>query len=111
MFQALFTQPAINRTTLSILAIYLGMNYNQFIKDLDDEQLRLCIETDQQEGHRLGVTNTPTLFVGGQQFHGKLTQSRLTSIIRSHLSRSNRSILSKVDSASGTICWGKGEWG
>lgn len=111
MFQALFTQPTINRTTLSILAIYLGMNYNQFSKDLDDEQVRLRVEADQQEGHRLGVTKTPTLFVGGQQFHGKLTQARLSSVIRSHLSRSTRPILSKVDAASGTICWGKGEWG
>ncbi|GAB3768572.1 hypothetical protein GCM10028818_03230 [Spirosoma horti] len=75
------------------------------------EPLRLRIEADQQEGHRLGVTKTPTLFVGGQQFHGKLTQSRLLSIIGSHLSHSKRPILSKVDAASGTIYWGKGEWG
>ncbi|WP_020603193.1 DsbA family protein [Spirosoma spitsbergense] len=111
MFQALFTQLIINRTTLSILAIQLGMNYNQFIDDLDDEQLLLRIEDDQQEGHRLGVTKTPTFFVGGQQFHGKLTHSRLSSIIRSHMNRCTRPILSKVDTASGTIYWGKGEYG
>ncbi len=111
MFQALFTQPTINRTTLSNLANCLGLNHSQFSKDIDDEQLRLCIEADQQEGHRLGVTKTPTLFVGGQQFHGKLTESRLSSIVRSHLNRSTRPILSKVDAASGTIYWGKGEWG
>ncbi|WP_020604586.1 DsbA family protein [Spirosoma spitsbergense] len=111
MFQALFTQPTINRTTLSILAVYLGMNHNQFLDDLDDEHLQLRIETDQQEGHRLGVIKTPTLFVGGQQFHGKLTQSSLSSIIRSQLSRNRQPILSKVDSESGTIYWGKSEWG
>lgn len=111
MFEALFTQPTISRTTLSILALYLGMNYNQFIEDLDDEQLRLPIEADLREGYRLGVTKTPTLFVGGQQFHGKLTHSRLIPIVRSHLSRSIRPILSKVDAASGTIYWGRGEWG
>jgi protein-disulfide isomerase len=109
MFQALFTQPTINRTTLSILAIYLGMNYNQFIEDLEDDELRLCIEADQEESHRLGVTKTPTLFVGGQQFHGRLTPSRLIPIVRAHLSRSNRPILTKVDATSGTIYWGKGE--
>lgn len=111
MFQALFTQPTINRTTLSLLAISLGMNYNQFMEDLDDDELRLRIQADQEEGYRLGVSKTPTLFVGGQQFHGKLTQSRLIPIVRAHLSRSCRPILTKVDSANGTIYWGQGEWG
>ncbi|CAN5513025.1 hypothetical protein BH09BAC4_BH09BAC4_22950 [soil metagenome] len=110
MFRALFTQPTINHANLLILATYLGMNSNQFNADLADEQVRLHIDADQQEGYRLGVTKTPTLFVGGQQFHGKLTQSRLSSIIHTHLSRSPQPILTKVDLASGTIYWGQGEW-
>lgn len=103
MFRALFNQSNINHTTLSSLANSFGMNYDQFINDLTDEQVRLRIETDQQEGYRLGVIQTPTLFVGGQQFHGKFTQSRLNSIVRSQLNCRTRPILSKVDAVSGTI--------
>lgn len=109
MYQALFTQPAISRTTLSILAIFLGLHYHQFLNDLDDEALYHQIEADQREGHRLGVTTTPTLFIGGQRFYGKLTLSRLTPIIHSHLSRFTQPVLSKVDVANGMIYWGRGE--
>lgn len=110
MVRALFGQTTINHTILSNLATSLGLNYNQFFDDLTNEQVQQRIEADQQEGYRLGVTKTPTLFVGGQQFHGKMTQSRLSSIIRSQLGRSNRPILTKVDLASGTIYWGQSEW-
>jgi protein-disulfide isomerase len=108
MCQALFTQPAISRTMLSLLSIQLGLNYNQFLNDLDDAQLWHHIEADRCEGYRLGVTTTPTLFIGGQRFHGKLTESRLTPIIHSHLDRVHQSILSRVDIANGIIYWGQG---
>ncbi len=111
MAQALFTQPTITRTTVSIVAIYLGMNYSHFLDDLGDEHLWQRIEADRREGYRLGVTTTPTLFIGGQQFHGKLTQSRLIPIIRSHLNRCTQPVLSKVDPANGTVYWGLGDWG
>ena len=111
MYHALFNQSPVSQTTLSTLATYLGLNHNQFVNDLADEQLRHGIEADQQEGYRLGVTKTPTLFVAGRQFHGKLTQARLFPVIRSHLSHHARPVLSTVDSASGTIYWSMGEWG
>ena len=110
MYNALFIQSHINHTTLSRLAACLGLNHNQFENDLADEQLRHCIEADQREGYRLGVTKTPTLFVAGQQFYGKLTQSRLFPIICSQLAHNARHVLSTVDTHSGTIYWGKWEW-
>ncbi|GAB3220432.1 DsbA family protein [Spirosoma arcticum] len=110
MYHALFKQSPVNQAALSTLATCLGLNHNRFVNDLADEQIRHCIEADQQEGYRLGVTKTPALFVAGQQFHGKLTQSRLFPIIRSHLAQYARHVLSTVDLHSGTIYWGKGEW-
>ena len=109
MYQALFTQPTINRTTLSMLAIHLGLQYPQFLIDMEDEALYNRVEADQREGDWLGVTNTPTLFVNGQRFHGKLTLSRLSPIIQSHLNRYTQHVLSKVDIANGMIYWGRGE--
>ncbi|MBO0931820.1 DsbA family protein [Fibrella aquatilis] len=109
MYYALFTQPAITRATLSMLAISLGLQYHQFLDDLDDEELHHRIEANRCEGRRLGIMTTPTFFVGGQRFYGKLTQSRLAPIVRSQLSQYAQPVLSKVDIANGMIYWGRGE--
>ncbi|GAB4014435.1 DsbA family protein [Spirosoma koreense] len=109
MYQALFTLPTISRTTLSVLAIKLGLQYHQFLTDLDDKALHHRIEADRQEGLRLGVLTTPALFVDGHRFYGKMTLSRLAPLIQYHLSRHTQPVLSKVDVARGMIYWGRGE--
>ena len=109
MYQALFAQPTITRSTLSILAIHLGLHHQQFLADLDDEELHHRIEADRCEGYQLGVMTTPTFFVGGQRFYGKLTQSRLAPIVHSQLSHYDQPVLSKVDVSTGVIYWGRGE--
>lgn len=109
MYQALFTHPTINRSSLSTLAISLGLHYHQFINDLDDEELHHRIEADRCEGKQLGVMTTPTFFVGGQRFYGKLTQSRLAPIVHAQVSQYAQPVLSKVDIANGMIYWGRGE--
>ena len=109
MYQALFTQPTITRLSLSTLGITLGLQYHQFLNDLDDEELHYRIEADRREGQQLGVMTTPTFFVGGQRFYGKLTHSRLAPIIHSHLNRWDQPVLSKVDVSTGLIYWGRGE--
>ncbi|MFD2571927.1 DsbA family protein [Spirosoma soli] len=107
MYQALFTLPVMTHGAVTELASDLGLDHNQFVTDLASEQLRLTLDEDQREGQRLGVMKTPTLFVAGQQFHGKWTPSRLLPIIRAQLSRVAQPLLSRVDPANGVIYWGK----
>ncbi|WP_338877403.1 thioredoxin domain-containing protein (plasmid) [Spirosoma sp. SC4-14] len=109
MYEALFAQPTITRSTVSILAIHLGLHYHQFLADLDGEELHHRIEADRCEGQQLGVMTTPTFFVGGQRFYGKLTQSRLAPIVHAQVSQYAQPVLSKVDIANGMIYWGRGE--
>ncbi|QHW01534.1 thioredoxin domain-containing protein [Spirosoma endbachense] len=109
MYQALFTQPTINRSSLSTLAISLGLHYHQFLNDLDDEELYHRIDADRREGQQLGVMTTPTFFVNGQRFYGKLTQARLAPIVHAQVSQYAQPVLSKVDVANGMIYWGRGE--
>lgn len=110
MYNAIFRQPVNSQPILSVLALYVGLDYEQFQRDMQDEQLHHCVEMDRSEGHRLGVVTTPTFFVNGQQFHGKLTHARLAPIIHRHLSYLNQPVLGKVDPATGTVNWGRGDW-
>jgi protein-disulfide isomerase len=92
MYDALLTLPAINCGTLIAQALQLGFDQQQFMDDLADDDLHAVIKQDWQAGHRLGVVNTPTLFVDGCRFYGKLTQSRLVPFIHFHLDRHRRLI-------------------
>ncbi len=111
MYTALFSQPLINCATLVALALTLELDQSQFLHDLVDDHLYSLIKTDWRVGHLLGVRCPPTLFIGGQQFHGKLTQARLAPIIQFHLSHFRPSILNTVDQKSGVVHWSRGEFG
>ncbi|MVM41816.1 thioredoxin domain-containing protein [Spirosoma sp. HMF3257] len=110
MYSALFTQPLINCVTLMGLATTLGLDQNQFLQDLLDDQLHNQIKTDWRLGHLSGVRCPPTLFIGGQQFHGKLTQARLVPLIQFHLNHFRPSVLNVVDQKGGIVHWSTNEF-
>jgi protein-disulfide isomerase len=111
MSQGLFSLTSITCTTLSTLALRIGLDQQQFFDDLLDDQLYDLIKVDWKAGVCLGVNATPTVFVGGQQFHGKLTVARLVPIIRSHLQPDGKPALSSVDKNQGIIYWSNNEFG
>lgn len=45
----------------------LGLDVDQFERDLDDPKTVARVEYDQKEGVKLGVSGTPTLFLDGEQ--------------------------------------------
>ena len=45
----------------------LGLNVDQFKKDMDGEKARARIDSDQERGKSLGVASTPTLFINNQE--------------------------------------------
>ncbi|QMW04866.1 DsbA family protein [Spirosoma foliorum] len=111
MYSALFTQPLINCASLIGLASALELEQIQFLHDLLDDQLYNQIKTDWRLGHLSGVRSSPTLFIGGQQFHGKLTQARLAPIIQFHLNHFRPSVLNVVDQKGGLVHWSRNEFG
>lgn len=87
MYEALLNVPVITCPTLIAQALQLGFDQQQFMDDMADENLRTKIKLDWEAGYRLGVCNTPTLFVDGYRFYGKFTLSRLLPFVHSHLIR------------------------
>ena len=45
----------------------LGLNLNQFKKDIASEKARQRIESDQERADSLGVRSTPTVFINNQE--------------------------------------------
>jgi len=64
----------------------LGLNLEQFERDINDVKIKAVVVADVQRGEAMGVTGTPTLFVNGQVIEGdKLTMDFLRQEIDKRL--------------------------
>ena len=71
MHDALFERsPALTEAIVLQLAKKLGLDLHRFQHDLDDPKLQKRIEEDVADGHRNGVTATPTIFVDNLRYDG-----------------------------------------
>lgn len=90
MYHALLSQSVINGSALLTQAGELRLDQEQFMSDLTSDYVHSIIKADWQEGYALSVHATPTLFVNGQRFYGKLTLSRLMPFVRFHADQYGR---------------------
>ncbi|HWE48016.1 MAG TPA: Na+/H+ antiporter NhaA [Caulobacteraceae bacterium] len=71
MHDALYEHgPPLSEAVVLEIAQSLGLDMDQFRKDLDDAHLRERVEKDVEDGHHNGVTGTPTIFVDGARYDG-----------------------------------------
>lgn len=45
----------------------IGLNHDQFRKDIDGEKAKARVDSDQERGNSLGVKNTPTIFINNRE--------------------------------------------
>ncbi len=64
----------INPRTIFIkFAGDLGLDTARFVRDMDDEQVKMRIEADQFAAAELGINGTPTLLIDGRQLRPEAT--------------------------------------
>ena len=51
----------------------LGLDTARFVRDLDDEQVRLRIEADADAAAKLGIKGTPTILIDGRRLRDEVT--------------------------------------
>jgi protein-disulfide isomerase len=61
--QAVWTKAGNVRELFESYAGMIGLNLDQFRKDLDGEKARARVDSDQERGRSVGVEKTPTVFV------------------------------------------------
>ena len=74
-------QHAIKRDDLLQKARSLDLDMARFSSDLDSENLKQMVETDKQEGSKLGVAGTPTFFVNGKRYSGRMPLTQFKAIV------------------------------
>jgi protein-disulfide isomerase len=65
--QAVWSKADNVRELFDSYAGMLGLNLNQFKKDMESEKAGQRIESDQERADSLGVRSTPTVFINNQE--------------------------------------------
>ena len=61
-------QTALTASDLARYAASLDLDLDRFRGDLEDPEVAQAVQAQKDEGRRLGVSSTPTLFVNGRRF-------------------------------------------
>jgi len=65
--QAVWSKAADAPTLFNSYAGMLGLNLDRFKKDMDSDQVKTRVASDQKRGVELGVKSTPTIFVNNRE--------------------------------------------
>jgi protein-disulfide isomerase len=60
----------------------LGLDTDNFIRDIADESLSSKVDTDFYTGMRSGVSATPTFFINGEKFEGNWQTGELLTVLQ-----------------------------
>ena len=81
MHDALYqNQQRLNDDLFLVLAKELQLDIDQFLSDMEDNQLQSKVEADFESGVRSGVNGTPTFFINGKRYNGDYRN--LLSVLR-----------------------------
>lgn len=79
--------PAAGPEQLNNYASQLSMNVPDFKSCLESGKFRAVVQTDEEEGERLGVEGTPAFFINGRRLSGAQAESEFARIIDEELSK------------------------
>jgi len=70
MHDWLFDNPVPTKADVLDRVRSLGIDMDRFQRDLESDEVRARVESDQRRGRHNGVTGTPTIFVDGLRYDG-----------------------------------------
>lgn len=76
----------ITETTLSSLAVEIGLDADKFKTCFDNQETLPLVRKDYEEAMALAITATPTIFIGEERVTGLLTADELIALVREQLS-------------------------
>lgn len=74
-------QSVLNEAQLTQIATDLGLSVGKFQTCYNERDTLPIVKKDYEEGLALGITSTPTLFIGNQRFVGAMTTQQLMEIV------------------------------
>jgi len=88
MHDAMFANHGnLSRRAIMDWAAALGLDMKRFAADLDSHEIKQAVIQDMEDGNKLGVDATPTVFIDGQKYNGALALDAIKPIIEAELKR------------------------
>lgn len=78
---------AVSLEQLKTDAVQLGMSLPDFAKCLETGKFKTVVQSDEDEGNRLGVQGTPAFFINGRLLSGAQSESEFARIIDEELAK------------------------
>jgi protein-disulfide isomerase len=75
----------------------LGMNGDQFKKDIESDAVKKRVSQDITDGQTLGITGTPTFFLDGVKLDNPATLADFESLIRAEIQKAPKPTISKTE--------------
>jgi protein-disulfide isomerase len=75
------SQDKLTRNDLIAKAAQLKLDLPRFTKDLDSHRFKAAVESDRQEGNRLGIDGTPFFFINGHGISGAVSLADFKRLI------------------------------
>jgi protein-disulfide isomerase len=86
MHDALFADRRnLSRAGMLAVAAKLGLDVKRFESDLDAPETRKAVVKDMDDGDRVGVQGTPTLFIDGKLYRGPITLEAVKPLLEAEL--------------------------
>jgi protein-disulfide isomerase len=77
----------LSRKAILGWAAGLGLDMTRFTADLESPAIKQAIKRDMEDGERIGVDATPTVFIDGQKYNGALALDAIKPVIEGELKR------------------------
>lgn len=75
----------LSKERIMELAKEIGLDMDRFQKDVASGKYETHIERDINDGEQAGVQGTPTIFINGKRYNGRLTEESLKPILEAEL--------------------------
>jgi protein-disulfide isomerase len=75
----------INRDNILLWAKGLGLDMSKFTDAMDSAAVKMLVDREIEEGDRVGVNGTPTVFVNGKKYQGALDPGAFLPILEKEL--------------------------
>ena len=79
-----------NRSTLQALAERVGLDVGEFLRCVDSSSWEAELDRSVREARRLGVSETPTIFVNGRRLPQSATLDAMRAVVQDELSKLRR---------------------
>lgn len=80
-------QANLSSDDLRAYAQQLGLNMDQFMKDIENEETTKAVQRDVVDGNAVGVSSTPTVFINNTQYTGQYSLQAISAAIDAELAK------------------------